>query len=100
MSNIVHEVWVMLDEDGSAQHACIIAGSLGKGARELLEAEGFEFKYSFVATNHVDAMTKYHKKIHNEIYTTERSDPWDSEPYPSDWAEKQRRDGIKLSNFI
>lgn len=99
MADILHEVWVTKNEDSVALHSCIIAGSMGDGARELLKTESAEFKYSFLASSHVDAMMKYHRKVHSEIYSTKFSDPWDFEPYPAEWAEIQRKDGICLSGF-
>lgn len=98
MATLVHEVWVSLDENGQELHACITAGSRGNGARELLKEENAKLLYCFEAETHFDALTKYHLRTHNEVYSNPQPDPWDFQPYPQEWADQQLADGVKPLN--
>lgn len=99
MVTIVHEVWITFDDEGKELPSCIHAGSLGDEARKLLIDDGAKLEYRFLADNHFDAMSKFHLKMHQQIYPNTFSEPWDFEPYPEEWAAQQQRDGIKIINF-
>ena len=100
MATILHEVWMSIDEHGQELHACILAGSLGQKARELLREENAKLIYCFQAETHFEAMTKYHKKVYDEIYKNPEAHPTDFEPYAEAWANIQVTEGLILKDNV
>jgi hypothetical protein len=90
MAMLIHEVWVELDQSGQKLHSCIMAGPRGDRARAYLLADGAKLAWTFKAGSHFEAMTFYHRRAHDEVYTTDQA--WDFEPYPQEWADDQNVD--------
>jgi hypothetical protein len=89
MATLLHEIW---HEPSELSHtgwlpSCCLAGPDGEDHRRSL-APGARLVDTFEAGSHFDAMTIYHGLM-GETYTT--SHAWDHEPYPEEWAARQRR---------
>jgi hypothetical protein len=82
--NLVHEVW---EEEKGLVTVCL-AGPDGDRARALLGA-GARLLRTFEANSHFEAMTVHNARMGREPYTS--SEPWDFQPYPAEWFERQQR---------
>ena len=91
MAILIHEVWIDPDEHGQRNEGLYLAGPDGDAARAFLSANR-RLLTTFLAGSHLEAMTIYHKYLGREPYVSTHE--WDKEPYPEDWAERQRVAGF------
>ena len=85
---LLHEIWEDFDGDGSSLPSCCLAGPDGDSCRKMLSPKA-HMVHVFEASSHHEAMTVYNKFLGREPYQTDQSS--DFEPYPSEWAARQRR---------
>jgi hypothetical protein len=90
MVTLLHEVWEEIDENGQSLPGCCLAGPDGDGHRALMSS-GARLIHTFEAGSHYEAMTIYYRLTGWGDYTT--TEPWDREPYPVEWLERQRGSG-------
>ena len=95
MAMLVHEIWETVGKNGHVLPGCCLAGPDGDGFRELLHADASNkgisaprYVCSFEAGCHFEAMTIYYRHYGWGEYTTDIA--WDREPYPDDWAQRQK----------
>jgi hypothetical protein len=84
---LLHEIWEHLDEDGQHLPGCCLAGPDGEAFRRLLGPNA-RLIHTFEAGSHFEAMTIYNRLVGYGAYTSDH--PWDMEPYPAEWATRQR----------
>lgn len=77
-----HELW----EDPAGHDTFCLAGPDGDGARDCLPP-GSRLIWTADAACHFDAMTLYYAYRKRGRYETQH--PWDFEPYPDAWLERQ-----------
>lgn len=87
MVNLLHEIWIVSDDNGQLLESCCLAGPDGSGLRELLPPTA-RLVHTFWAGSHFEAMTLYHRYLGREPYTSHHE--WDYSPYPMEWLERQR----------
>jgi hypothetical protein len=87
MVELMHEIWVEVDDLGQELPGCCLAGPIGDGFRQLLEP-GARLIHTFKAGSYYEAMTIYHQFLRREPYTTKHQ--WNMHPYPQHWAERCR----------
>ena len=90
MADLWHEIWLNYVDysPDPCLPGCCLAGPDGDGFRGTLHPEA-KFLWTFKAGSHFRAMTIYYRLVgYEEVYTT--SDAWDLEPYPIEWAERQK----------
>ena len=83
-----HELWK--EADGNGFTFCL-AGSMGDGARKLLEPEA-KLIWTVEASSYFEAMTAYYEFMNWGTYTTDQE--WDMQPYPSEWFNTQQLENI------
>jgi hypothetical protein len=86
MAILVHEVWVVEDENGQLLESCVLAGPMGDDARRML-GPGAKLHMTFEAGSHSEAMTTYNRILNRGAY--EASHERDSQPYSDEWLEVQ-----------
>jgi hypothetical protein len=86
MAILVHEIWEEEGPNGPLESVCL-AGPDGEGARAMLEKNS-RLVRTFEAGSHFEAMTIYYRLYGRGSYITDQ--PWDYEPYPDDWAARQK----------
>jgi hypothetical protein len=89
MATLVHGIWEEDGPDGALASVCL-AGPDGDGCRAALKRSP-RLVTTFEAGSHVEAMTIYYRLSGRGAYTTDQA--WDDEPYPEEWAERQRTAG-------
>jgi hypothetical protein len=87
MATLVHEIWLVPDEDGQDLPMCVLAGPDGDGARSRNPPEA-RLLCTFDAGSYFEAMTIYYARMELGPYTTDQA--WAYEPYPREWLETQR----------
>lgn len=94
MVELVHEIWEVVDHNGSVLPSLCLAGPDGEDFRKLHRQAAVKDGQSvphcvlrFEADSHFEAMTIYYRHYGWGEYTTDLA--WDREPYPADWAVRQ-----------
>jgi hypothetical protein len=95
MAKLIHEIWETVDDKVRTSGLCL-AGPDGDQFRELLHAEAGsnadgaapKLLRSFEADSHFEAMTIYYQHYGWDEHKTDFSE--DREPYPEEWAKRQR----------
>jgi hypothetical protein len=87
MAKLIHEIWETFDDRGDVLPGVCLAGPDGDGFRKLQDGNARCVR-RFEAGSHFEAMTIYHHHYGWGEYTTDQA--WDHQPYPEDWAERQR----------
>jgi len=77
-----HELWEDIGGDQFAHFTFCLAGPLGDDARRTLSPHA-KLIWTTVANSHFEAMSKYYAFMEWGEYSTD--EPWDNEPYPSEW---------------
>jgi len=93
MADLLHEIWEETDENGQSLPGCCLAGPDGERFRRSL-GSGARLIDTFEAGSHYQAMTIYYRRAGYGIPVTTDHE-WDRQPYPLDWAERQRTEAAR-----